>query len=93
MPFISGKPIHYSAAAESGVHLRNYYVTYVTQAKGSVLFVNVGTNSEHLDDETGLPTRVVKLDAQFCAGGVYPVRHHAHGLDMAVVRHGKLCEG
>ncbi len=62
VPVTYGKPIHYSAAAEDGTNLKQYYVTFVTQEEGTNLFVNAATNSEHLDEETGLPMRVVTLD-------------------------------
>lgn len=59
-----GKPIHYSAGSESGTHLKNYWVTFVTQtAGGPNLFVNGATNSEHLDEASGLPVREIFLDA------------------------------
>lgn len=61
--FESGKAIQYSAAAENGTHLKNYWVTFVTQQTGGAkLFVNAGTNSEHKDEESGLPVREVFLD-------------------------------
>ena len=62
----SGKPSTYSSAAESGTHLRNYWVTFVTQHTGGAkLFVNGATNAAptHKDEETGMPTRVLYLDA------------------------------
>lgn len=58
-----GKPIHYSAGSESGTHLKNYWVTFVTKTEGGPnLFVNGATNSEHLDEESGLPVREIFLD-------------------------------
>jgi len=63
VPVTYGKAIHYSAAAENGKDLGDFYLTFVTQAEGSRLFVNAATNSEHLDEETGLPTRVIYLDS------------------------------
>lgn len=60
--FESGKAIQYSAAAENGTHLKNYWVTFVTKQEGASLFVNGATNSQHLDEETGLPIREVLLD-------------------------------
>lgn len=63
VPFTSGKAIQYSAAAEDGTHLKNYWVTFVTQQTGGpALFVNGATNSAHKDEETGLPVREVILD-------------------------------
>ena len=64
VPVTYGKPIHYSASAEDGTNLKQYYVTFVTQKEGSALFVNGATNSEHIDDETGLPMRTVVLDSE-----------------------------
>lgn len=59
--FQSGQPVQYSAAAENGTHLKNYWVTFLTQYTGGAkLFVN-GTNVEaHYED--GMPTREVFLD-------------------------------
>lgn len=59
--FQSGQPVQYSAAAENGTHLKNYWVTFLTQHTGGPkLFVN-GTNVEdHYED--GMPTREVFLD-------------------------------
>ena len=64
--FTSGKAIPYSAAAEDGEHLKNYWVTYVTpQSGGAKLFVN-GTNvANHYDEETGNPVREVFLTEEF----------------------------
>ena len=62
----SGTPSTYSSAAENGTTLRNYWVTFVTQHTGGAkLFVNGATNAAdaHKDEETGLPTRVLYLDA------------------------------
>ena len=52
----------YSAAAENGANLKNYWVTFVTQQTGGAkLFVN-GTNDEtHKDEATGNPIREVML--------------------------------
>lgn len=61
-----GTPSTYSSAAENVTHLRNYWVTFVTQHTGGPkLFVNGATNAAdaHKDEETGLPTRVLYLDA------------------------------
>lgn len=63
LPVTYGQPIHYSASAEDGTNLRQYFVTFVTQTEGSALFVNAATNSDHIDDDTGLPMRTVILDA------------------------------
>lgn len=62
-----GKPIHYSAGSESGTHLKNYWVTFVTKKEGGpALFVNGATNSEHLDkDDNNLPVREVFLNANY----------------------------
>ena len=62
LPFTPGEAIHYSTAAEDGSNNRNYYVTFVNPTPDSKIFVNAATNSQHLDAETGLPTRVVYLD-------------------------------
>lgn len=61
--FKSGEATHYSAAAENGTHLKNYWVTFLTQQSGAALFVNGATNADpsHCDDE-GMPIREVFLD-------------------------------
>lgn len=58
--FQSGTPVHYSAAAENGTHLKNYWVTFVTrQSGGGKLFVNgINDTTSYVD---GMPVRVVKL--------------------------------
>lgn len=43
--FEAGEVIQYSAAAENGTHLKNYWVTFITQQSGAKLFVN-GINDE-----------------------------------------------
>ncbi len=55
LTFESGKAVQYSASAENGLNLKNYWVTFVTQQKGPKLFVNA-TNT----DET--PKREVFLN-------------------------------
>lgn len=60
-----GKPLAYSAGSESRTHLKNYWVTFVTQdTTGPKLFVNGATNADvnHLDEASGLPRREVFLD-------------------------------
>ena len=62
--FKSGDAIHYSAAAENGTHLKNYWVTFLTkQSGGAKLFVNGATNADpsHCDTD-GTPIREVFLD-------------------------------
>lgn len=60
--FKNGKAILYSAAAENGANLKNYWVTFVTQQTGKAqLFVNGINEDSHKDKETGLPTREVML--------------------------------
>lgn len=58
--FANGEPIQYSAAAENGTHLKNYWVTFLTQVEGAKLFVN-GTNDESRYED-GMPVREVFLD-------------------------------
>lgn len=60
IPFTPGKPVQYSAAAENGTHLKNYWVTFLTQVSDAKLFVN-GTNDESRYED-GLPVREVFLD-------------------------------
>ena len=64
--FQNGKAISYSAAAEDSVHLKNYWVTFVTKKTGGpALFVN-GTNCEdHYDEEAQLPVREVFLTEEY----------------------------
>lgn len=61
VPFKSGVAIPYSAAAEDGKHLQNYWVTFITPQTGAKLFVN-GTNEESVYDETEhLPKREIHM--------------------------------
>lgn len=63
--FESGKAIHYSAAAEDQTHLKNYWVTFLTQQSGGAkLFVNGATNSEHRD-ENNVPIREIVLNETY----------------------------
>lgn len=48
--FESGKAIQYSAASESGTHLKNYWVTFVTPQSGPKLFVNATNNPDHYSE-------------------------------------------
>lgn len=64
IPFEHGKAVHYSAAAENGTHLKNYWVTFLTQQQGAELFVNGATNSAH-KDENGTPVREVFLNDEY----------------------------
>ena len=57
--------IHYSAAAETGVHLKNYWVTFLTPQEGARLFVNAETR---MDEESNLPIRELVLTQE---NGVY----------------------
>jgi len=59
--FANGTPIHYSAASESGTHLRNYWVTFLTQEQGAKLYVNGMNDVEHYEE--GMPVREVLLGA------------------------------
>lgn len=66
IPFTDGKPVHYSAAAESKGHLKNYWVTFLTQQTGGPkLFVNAANDPDRVDEETGLPVREVYLTAEY----------------------------
>jgi len=66
--FKSGEALQYSADAESGTHLKNYFVTFLTQQSKPTLFVN-GINDESNwqkgPDGTKLPTRVVNLTEDY----------------------------
>ena len=65
VPFTSGKAIQYSASAEDGANLANYWVTFLTQQSGGPqLFVNA-TNDESRYVEvngTKMPQREVYLN-------------------------------
>lgn len=62
VPFRSGEPVAYSAAAENGQNLKNYWVTYVTQQTGGAkLFVNATNNPDHYNDQQQ-PVREIYLD-------------------------------
>ena len=62
IPFTSRTPIQYSAAAESGNHLKNYWVTFLTLQPGPKLFVNATNYEGHYDEEDNLPVRTIYLD-------------------------------
>ena len=63
--FQNGEAIAYSAAAENGRHLKNYWVTFVTKKTGGpALFVN-GTNYDGHYDENGTPVREVFLTEDY----------------------------
>lgn len=60
--FTNGETILYSAAAENGANLKNYWVTFVTQdTNGAKLFVNGINDPSRIDEETKNPTREVML--------------------------------
>ena len=61
MLFRSNKAILYSAAAENGSNLKNYWVTFLTKQPGKELFVNGINDSSRKDKETGYPVREVLL--------------------------------
>lgn len=66
IPFRSGEPVHYSASAESKGHLKNYWVTFLTQQTGGPkLFVNAANDPDRVDEDTGLPVREVYLTEEF----------------------------
>lgn len=68
--FTPGEPFQYSAAAETGRHLKNYFVTFLTQQEEPTIFVN-GTNDESnyqedpQDSAKKIPARVVNLTSDY----------------------------
>lgn len=59
--FNSGTALQYSASSQSGTHLKNYWVTFVTQQTGGAkLFVNATNYTGHYS-ESGKPQREVFL--------------------------------
>lgn len=68
--FTPGEPFQYSAAAETGRHLKNYFVTFLTQQAEPTIFVN-GTNdkSNYQEDPQNpgqkIPARVVNLTSDY----------------------------
>lgn len=62
--FKSGKAVHYSASAENGKNLKNYWVTFVTQQQGPKLFVNAA-NADELKSSSGNPKREVFLNNSY----------------------------
>ena len=64
--FTNGQAIQYSAASESGTHLKNYWVTFITPYQGgSKLFVNATNNPDHYDKELNIPVREVFLNSYY----------------------------
>ncbi len=56
----------YSAAAENGKALKNYWVTFLTQQPGAKLFVNgINDDTRKKDEETGDPIREVFLTGDY----------------------------
>lgn len=64
IPFTSGKAIQYSASAEDGTNLANYWVTFLTQQSGAKLFVNAANDPSHYVTVDGkeMPQREVYLN-------------------------------
>lgn len=63
--FRNGETVQYSAAG-SKIHLKNYWVTFLTQQTGGPkLFVNAANDPDRLDKETGLPVREVYLTEDY----------------------------
>lgn len=65
VPFLSGEVIPYSAAAENNTHLKNYYVTFLTQQSGPRLFVNAANDEGRFDKEENIPVREVLLTEEY----------------------------
>lgn len=65
IPFVSGTAIPYSAGAENGKHLKNYWVTFVTQESGARLFVNGTNDASHYDETENIPVREVFLTEDY----------------------------
>ena len=51
--------------------MKNYWITFLTQQSGPVLFVNAANDTEHLDRDTGFPVREVFITGQ--TGGYHDV--------------------
>ena len=61
-----GTAFQYSAAAENGIHLKNYWVTFETQHTGGAhLFVNGTNDKSNWDKDTNLPVREIYLNQRF----------------------------
>lgn len=66
VPFINGEAIQYSAASQSGTHLKNYWVTYITPYQGGPkLFVNATNNPDHYDEELQIPVREIFFNPSY----------------------------
>ena len=65
--FTSGKAVQYSAAAENGKNLKNYWVTFLTQQEGPKLFVNAANDESHYATVDGqkMPQREVFLNEEY----------------------------
>lgn len=62
--FKNGESIPYSAGAENGVNLKNYWVTFLTQTEKAKLFINGVTNADPSHrDKDGNPVREIILDS------------------------------
>ena len=70
-PVKSGVPILFSAASESGTHLRNYWITLVAKDSGGPqLWVNGQNDEDHTDEATGYPAREVYING---SSGYYDI--------------------
>lgn len=63
--FTNGAAVPYSAAAENGRNLKNYWVTFLTRQPGKALFVNGVNDESRRDEETGYPVREVFLTDEY----------------------------
>ena len=63
--FTSGAAIQYSAAAENGTHLKNYWVTFLTKQDKPTLFINGINEPVFYDEEENLPVREVFLTEDY----------------------------
>ncbi len=57
----SGVPNLFSAASESGTHLRNYWITFIAKESGPKLWINGQNDGYHIDQATGLSQREVYI--------------------------------
>ncbi len=65
LSFENGVAVPYSAAAENGRNLKNYWVTFLTRQPGKALFVNGINDETRRDEETGYPVREVFLTEEY----------------------------
>lgn len=62
--FLSGEGLRYTATAENGEDLKNYWVTFVTQQDKPALFVNGTNDTTNYQEDLSVPESASKIPAR-----------------------------